>query len=93
MTSIDGDRAKSRALECMRSQRGDSEQGGRFGGGMEPGHTCYPMRWLLVAALTGGANANGCCDTYSLAPSCPGPGSDSGGPPAGGLVCVRFLRV
>jgi hypothetical protein len=21
------------------------------------------MRWLLVAALTGGANANGCCDS------------------------------
>ena len=57
----------------------------RFGGGVEPGHTCYPMRWLLVAALTGCANANGCYDTCCFAPSCPGPGSDSGAP-AGGLV-------
>ena len=44
------------------------------------------MRWLLVAALTGCANANGCYDTCCFAPSCPGPGSGSGGPPAGGLV-------
>ena len=57
----------------------------RFGGGVEPGHACYPMRWLLVAALTGCANANGCYDTCCFAPSCPGPGSDSGAP-AGGLV-------
>ena len=55
---------------------------------MEPGHACYPMRWLLVAALTGCANANGCYDTCCFAPSCPGPGSDSGlrGPPARGLA-------